>query len=179
MEFVVLGLGSNKSWNGMKSLEILEKACCLLREFIHDFKASSVFRTKPMYVKNQDDFYNMVACGFVKDIEPFDLLEKIHKIEYSLGRNREKEIRNGPRSIDIDIEIFGKTQIHSDVLEIPHPRLCEREFVLVPLMDVFSKNPNFVSADIFDIKKYQKMLEELQNSSGDGIIERLVDYGNE
>ena len=61
-----------------------------------------------MYVENQSDFYNMVMLGTLSDeYTPHKLLEYIHRVESLLGRNRAKEIRFGPRSIDIDIEFFG------------------------------------------------------------------------
>lgn len=162
--FAVLGLGSNKSFDGFGSPELLSRACDLLEPLFSDFNYSSVYRTKPMYVENQDCFYNMVVCGEVK-ISASELLSEIHKIEAILGRNRKYEIRNGPRSIDIDIEIFGNEKIcHFDSedpmknLEIPHPRILERAFVLVPLLEVLPK-----SADIKNRGLFEKSLAEIGN----------------
>ena len=91
----------------MSPMEILKNACFELNSILANSIFSSVYKTKAMYVENQDDFYNMVAYGFVADdLNAFDLLEKIHTIENKYGRNREKEIRFGPRSLDIDIELF-------------------------------------------------------------------------
>lgn len=166
MKFVILGVGSNRSWMGNNSLELLRKACSELAEFVSDFKISSVYRTKPMYLQNQDSFLNMVLCGFVKDdITPQLLLEKIHKIEASLGRNRKNEVRNGPRSIDIDIEIFDKIKVSSSNLEIPHPRLKERAFVLIPILEIFEECADFIDRDEFvfwlkqlDVSDVEKIL---------------------
>jgi len=138
--FVVLGLGSNRPEKEDDCIHLLKKACNQLSSFFADFNFSSIYRSKPMYLENQDLFYNMVVCGFLReDIKPESFLDKIHIIEASLGRDRSREIRNGPRSIDIDIEIFGTNIIHTEKLEIPHPRIKERDFVLLPMFDVLSK----------------------------------------
>lgn len=167
-EFVVLGLGSNRSWDGKNSLELLKCACTALKGILENFSCSSVYSTKPMYVENQDDFFNMAACGFVEDIEPETLLETIHKIEASLGRNRAEEIRNGPRSIDIDIEIFGERKIQTDFLEVPHPRLRERAFVLVPMLEILSKSSDF--------KKYESFFSNLENLETED-VKKISSFG--
>lgn len=167
---VVLGIGSNREWNKMSSLQLMENACCQLKVFLSDFKMSSVYKTKPMYYENQDDFYNMVVLGGVsEDISPQILLEKIHKIEESLGRNRSKEIRNGPRSIDIDIEFFGTMIVNEQDLQIPHPKLKERAFVLVPLLEILDENADFI--------KRGYLLDLLKNT-GDSGIEKFFSTGN-
>lgn len=140
MAFVCLGLGSNRAWHGMDSLALLRAAVRSLSELLSDMQASSVYVTKPMYLEEQADFYNMAVCGSVgTDVTPRVLLERIHEIEASLGRDREREVRNGPRSIDIDIELFGNERVQESDLEIPHPRLMERSFVLVPLCEALEK----------------------------------------
>ena len=81
MQTVYLGLGSNTNFHNESSLTLLEKACSALKEIMEDVKVSSVYRTKPMYVEDQDDFYNMVVSGQVLDEEnPFEFLKKINKI---------------------------------------------------------------------------------------------------
>ena len=154
--FTVLGLGSNKSFASFDSLQLLSRACDLLEPFFSDFTFSSVYRTKPMYVTDQDDFYNMAVSGRT-ELSAHELLSKIHEIEAELGRNRESEIRNGPRSIDIDIELFGNEEIHfSDPcdpmknLEIPHPRISERAFVLIPLLEVLPPDADIQKRDFFE-----------------------------
>lgn len=167
---VVLGIGSNREWNKMSSLQLMENACCQLKVFLSDFKMSSVYKTKPMYYENQNDFYNMVVSGFVtEDISPQILLEKIHKIEESLGRNRSKEIRNGPRSIDIDIEFFGTMSVNEKDLQIPHPKLKERAFVLVPLLEILDENADFIK---------REYLLGLLKTTGDSGIEKIFSTVN-
>lgn len=150
MNFVVLGAGSNKTWNGLSCVRLLKKAWNSLTPLLSDMKSSCVYRTKPMYVKNQDDFFNMVFSGYVQDsVSPGVLLREIHRIEESLGRDRSKETRNGPRTLDIDIEIFGDARVDTPELQIPHPRIKERGFVLVPLLEILDESADFKSKDEF------------------------------
>lgn len=134
---VALGLGSNKKFSCLSPEEILGGAIFELSKILHEIELSSVYRTKAMYVVDQEDFYNMALVGLLDDgICARALLEKIHEIETAFGRDREKEIRFGPRSLDIDIEFFGRQKILEPDLQIPHPRLKERAFVLTPLLEV-------------------------------------------
>ena len=136
---VALGLGSNKKFSCLFPEEILGGAIFELSKILHNIEISSVYRTKAMYVVDQEDFYNMALVGLLDDgICARALLEKIHEIEAAFGRDREKEIRFGPRSLDIDIEFFGRQKILEPDLQIPHPRLKERAFVLAPLLEVLN-----------------------------------------
>lgn len=143
MTAVALGLGSNKQFSGLRPEEILGGAIFELSKILRGIAFSSIYRTKAMYVVDQDAFFNMALVGFLDDgIRARDLLEQIHKIEAMFGRDREKEIRFGPRSLDIDIECFGRQRILEPDLQIPHPRLMERAFVLVPLLEVLDELEN-------------------------------------
>ena len=136
---VALGLGSNKKFSCLFPEEILGGAIFELSKILHNIEISSVYRTKAMYVVDQEDFYNMALVGLLDDgICARALLEKIHEIEAAFGRDREKELRFGPRSLDIDIEFFGRQKILEPDLQIPHPRLKERAFVLAPLLEVLN-----------------------------------------
>ncbi len=130
-------------------------ACDALSHVLTGLTASSVYVTKPMYVTEQPDFYNMAVFGYY-DGTPESLLEKTQAIEAEYGRDRSKEIRNGPRSLDIDIELFGNEQIKTDTLLIPHPRIYERAFVLVPMLQILPD-----SADIPSRGLYEKALKSL------------------
>ena len=133
---VLLGLGSNTQYEGFSSIELLSNACKKLSSVLESMICSSIYITKAQIVTDQDDFYNMVVKGFVPDsMTPYELLEIIHSIEAEGGRNRSKEIRFGPRSLDIDIEEFGDFSINTEKLQIPHPRMKEREFVAVNKMN--------------------------------------------
>ncbi len=96
-------------------------------------KISSVYETEPQDVKDQPWFLNLVAEAET-DLFPMQLLARIHKIERQLGRKR--TLAKGPRTIDIDILLFGNAVIDSASLVIPHPRLAERRFVLEPLAEL-------------------------------------------
>jgi len=124
-----------------------------------------------MYVTDQEDFYNMTAIGFVPDTEdPFEFLKKINLIEAKYGRDRSKEIRFGPRTLDIDIELFGNHTINTEILQIPHVRMEERAFVLVPALEILTD-----SADELIRKKYSLCLAKLQSEGKAEGIEKLPD----
>ena len=155
-EAVVLGLGSNRSFQDKSPRQLLDAACRLLSRRIEGLVRSSLYRTAPMYYLQQEDFYNMVAAGRFAG-SPRDLLDFIHRVEARLGRDRSRELPNGPRSMDIDIELFGGERVAEPDLVIPHPRLRERAFVLVPMLEVFSRN-----ADLsIDESLYGECLESL------------------
>jgi 2-amino-4-hydroxy-6-hydroxymethyldihydropteridine diphosphokinase len=94
---------------------------------------SPLYETRPMYVVDQPLYLNAVgrlSC----EIGPMDMLDRMHHIEKNLGRDRTKEIRMGPRTLDLDILLCGDLVMDSPALTIPHPRITERMFVLVPLL---------------------------------------------
>lgn len=170
MKEVILGLGSNKTFNGKSCIELLNNACHDLTTLLENVIVSSVFRTKAMYVTDQDDFYNMAVKGYVtEDCNPFQLLEEIHKIEARYGRDRDKEIRFGPRSLDIDIEIFGNEQINTPNLQIPHIRFEERAFVLIPMLELL-KEP---SDDLLR-ERCEKCLAALKEKGEASDIEKII-----
>ncbi|MBI9108738.1 MAG: 2-amino-4-hydroxy-6-hydroxymethyldihydropteridine diphosphokinase [Spirochaetales bacterium] len=130
---VFLGLGANiknpadnlsKAFEHLKN-EVLEGACL-----------SSLYITEPMDVKEQPEFINAVCRGQFRG-SPQELLAAIHLIEDSLGRDRSREQRRGPRPIDIDILLFGSLVLNNPpLLVIPHERLRDRKFALVPLLEI-------------------------------------------
>ncbi len=100
-----------------------------------DFVLSSLYETEPMYVTDQPLFLN--AVGRVHSaLAPREMLEALHGIENALGRDRGREKRMGPRSIDLDILLCGDLMIEEPDLVIPHPSMAERGFVLVPLLEI-------------------------------------------
>ena len=166
MRRVLLGLGSNKSFHGKRPLELLGAACRELAKLLDSPRFSSVYKTRAMYVEDQDDFYNMTACGFVDDnLSPQELLKQINNIEAEYGRDRSNEIRFGPRPLDIDIELFGDETINTPELEIPHPRIAERAFVLVPALEILT--------DSADVTTREKFTAYLKNLKLDSICRRI------
>ena len=95
---------------------------------------SSLYETSPVGGPPQRSFINLVA-EIETELEPHELLEACKAIEHRLGREV-TDIRWGPRVADLDVLIFGEEKLNEPELEIPHPRLTTRRFVLVPLLEI-------------------------------------------
>jgi 2-amino-4-hydroxy-6-hydroxymethyldihydropteridine diphosphokinase len=104
-------------------------------EKIKVVNTSSIYETDPVGYTDQDAFLNMVI-KVETALDPFDLLDEINKIEAELGRKR--EIRWGPRTLDLDILLYNQENINSEKLTVPHPRMQERAFVMIPLLEIDS-----------------------------------------
>jgi len=125
-----LGLGSNLGdcWRN------LERAIIRLRRSgVRVPVLSSIYRTEPVGFAKQPWFLNQVI-EIETDRSPWELLKKAKSIEMDMGRLPGR--RNGPRPIDVDILLAEETVLRTAELEIPHPRLTERRFVLVPLAEI-------------------------------------------
>jgi 2-amino-4-hydroxy-6-hydroxymethyldihydropteridine diphosphokinase len=127
---VYLGLGSNI---GDRLLNLKIALNMLKEKDIRVLKISSVYETSPVDYLEQPDFLNIVVEA-ATSLKPEKTLESIREIESSLGRKR--EIGKGPRAIDIDILLYNKAEIRTADLTIPHPRMLERSFVIVPLLEI-------------------------------------------
>jgi len=127
-----LGLGSNLQ----QPEDQLRDALCRLGslEGIKILRVSHFYRTPPWGDEQQDDFINAVA-QIETGLGPISLLHKLQSIEDAMGRQR-NERRWGPRVIDIDLLLYGEAQYQSEELELPHPRMQERAFVLMPLCEL-------------------------------------------
>ena len=126
-----LGLGSNISDRvGMIARAV---TCLGSQGDIVLRRVSHMYLTKPWGNIDQDDFVNAVAA-IETHLEPSQLLAKVKTIEGELGRRPTP--RWGPREIDIDILLYGDRIVREDGLTIPHPYICERTFVLVPLVEI-------------------------------------------
>lgn len=136
---IALGLGANVG----DALETLTAAIYSLEEIdgVAVDDVSGVYRTPPWPAPPdpravpQDDFLNLVVTG-VTSLEPLALLEELQLVEAAFGRDRAREIRWGPRPLDIDLLLHGDTVMDTERLVLPHPRITERAFVLVPLIEV-------------------------------------------
>ncbi len=98
-------------------------------------RQSTIFESEPMGFKAQPDFLNCVI-EFYTTLDPLELLRTLQGIEKSLGRKR--VVKWGPRTIDLDILLYGDMMINLASLVAPHPRLSERNFVLLPLNELAS-----------------------------------------
>ena len=106
-----------------------------LKPFCHGMRLSRIYETRPMYVSDQPNYLNAVG-EISTQAGPPELLEILHRIETDLGRDRSREIRMGPRTLDLDILLCGTLVLDTPTLVIPHPRLAERLFALVPLLEL-------------------------------------------
>ncbi len=127
-----IGLGANLNapeqqiQTAFKALADLPHSRLLLK--------SSLYRSQPMGPKNQDDYINAVAKIATK-LEPLGLLDHLQSVEQAQGRVRNSE-RWGPRTLDLDLLLFGDQTIQSERLTVPHYGLKQRAFVLIPLLEI-------------------------------------------
>lgn len=131
---IFLALGSNLG----DRAKALREAIHRLDEAMTVETLSRVYETAPMYVTDQPAFLNMVLGGRTR-LEPLELLDFVKRLEIEIGRV--PSVRNGPRAIDIDILFHGETVLDHPRLTLPHPRIAERAFVLVPLADIAADLP--------------------------------------
>jgi 2-amino-4-hydroxy-6-hydroxymethyldihydropteridine diphosphokinase len=127
-----LALGGNVG----DSRTILDRAVAMLCDAdIKLLARSSDYRTPPWGVESQAPFVNL--CIAVETaLAPHQLLERVHRVETALGRDRAAETRWGPRSCDIDILAYDDLTLNDPDLILPHPRMFERGFVLLPLAEI-------------------------------------------
>lgn len=130
MAKVYFGLGSNL---GDRGKNIQDALVFLERWGVKIIRSSSIYESEPFGVKDQDWFFNIVAEGETA-LSPEDLLTAIRAIEKAL--KREKIIKWGPRTIDIDILYYDDWVIDQPELKIPHPGIPDRRFVLLPMDEI-------------------------------------------
>lgn len=160
MNDILLGLGTNldeRKNNLDKAIELLNN-----NEAISIDKVSSIYETVPVGYSNQGKFLNMVIKGRT-DLKPARLLEVCEAIEEEMGR--EETILNGPRIIDIDILVYNKENRQLENLRIPHPRMHERAFVLIPLYEIA---PDFVIPT--SGKEVADLVEALSNKDKSEVV---------
>ena len=165
-ETVFLALGANI---GDREANIASAITALgLNEHITDLKVASLYETEPLGNADQPEFLNTVV-QLKTSLTPFDLLDETQKVEQLLGRPKDHK-KNMPRVIDIDIICYGSVFIDTDRLQLPHPMMAIRKFVLVPFNELA---PDFivplVNKTIADLLKHcpdtspiRKHLPEIQ-----------------
>lgn len=162
---IYLGLGSNlgdRMGNLKSAVEKLSRKVTIK-------KISSAYETEPLYNTEQPMFLNAVIKG-VTALEPPELLSFVKEIESDLGR--QPAFRNAPRIIDIDILFYGDRVIQTEELTIPHPRIVERAFVLVPLAEIA---PRVVHPQLN--RKVSELLSEVEGRDGVRRIGKLHPKG--
>lgn len=127
-----LGLGSNV---GERVRHLKQAVAALPRHGVQILRSSSVYETEPVgLVPEQRDFLN--ACLRIETtLGPEELLDACKAVERELGRRR-REVRHGPREVDVDVLLLDGAEYRSERLVLPHPSILERRFVLVPLLEL-------------------------------------------
>jgi len=135
MSVAYVGMGSNIGDRDVLLAQAVERLNAHPEIQVTDM--SPLYETDPVGYEDQPPFLNM-ACRIETSLPPERLLETTLGIERDLGR--ERTVRWGPRTIDIDMLLYDNTTIRTETLTVPHPRLMERAFVLVPLLDILDNN---------------------------------------
>ena len=150
-----IGLGSNL---GDRAGNLLLAVRGLLEASFPVFKLSAVYETEAVEVEDHAPYLNMVAEIRVSGVSPSQMMARMLRIEYLLGR-RDKNLRK-PRTVDLDLLLFGDIQYKTEFLTIPHPRLHERRFVLTPLAEIA---PHLVHP--IAERTVQELLENVEDAS--------------
>ncbi len=168
----MLGLGANVG----DALETLAAAVYALDDVtgfaVED--VSGVYETPPWPAPPdpravaQDPYLNLVVRGRTS-LTPHELLAETQLIEAAFGRERSRELRWGPRPLDIDLLVVGEHQLDTPDLVLPHPRLAERAFVLVPLLEVWA------GGTLPDGRRITTLLAALAPIEGIELVVRLAD----
>jgi 2-amino-4-hydroxy-6-hydroxymethyldihydropteridine diphosphokinase len=166
-----LGLGSNL---GEREANLASAVEAIGRIATTEITGQSrIYESKPWGKTDQTDFLNMVV-EITTRLEPHQLMRHLQHIEKEMGRDRENEERWGPRTIDIDLLIFGNRTLRTPSLQVPHPRMWERHFVLRPLAELAPQlvSPEGVSITRLleepEIKKQGLLPHETGRSEDDG-----------
>jgi 2-amino-4-hydroxy-6-hydroxymethyldihydropteridine diphosphokinase len=128
-------MGSNvASWAGTPEAT-LTAAAVRMERLGRVVGRSSLYSTEPVGYAEQPRFLNAVVA-LETELEPRALLDGLLALELEFGRDRAGGFANGPRTLDLDVLLFGERKVSEADLEIPHPRLAERLFVLTPLGEI-------------------------------------------
>jgi len=135
METAYIALGANLPSPAGTPRQTLDTALARLGELGALVAHSSYYATEPVGYADQPAFLN-AAVALQTDLAPEALLERLLAIERSFGRDRSHGILNGPRTLDLDLLLYGDRILTTPALQLPHPRMAERAFVLIPLAEI-------------------------------------------
>lgn len=148
-----VGLGSNL---GDRAGNLLLAVRGLMEASLPVYRLSAIYETEPVGVSSNDNFLNMVAEIHLKTITPEQMLARMIRIEYLLGRRNKFE--NAPRTVDLDLLFYGGVHYNTPFLTLPHPRLHLRKFVLVPMAELA---PHFIHPTLN--KSIQEILDKVDD----------------
>jgi 2-amino-4-hydroxy-6-hydroxymethyldihydropteridine diphosphokinase len=160
METAYIGMGGNLPGQAGTPEATLAAAAVRLESLGRVTHHSSLYSTEPVGFAAQPRFVNAVVALETK-LEPRDLLQGLLAIEQEFGRDRTAGFANGPRTIDLDILLYDDLKISEPGLVIPHPRLGERAFVLIPLNEIA---PRIVAAG--SGSTVSQLLDRLHRNAG-------------
>lgn len=135
-EPIVIGVGGNVG-SEEAIRERFDRARAALT-VIGPVRSARLYRSAPIG-PDQPAFLNTAVRLAAPDMQPGELIATLHEIERLLGRRRAGEARWGPRPIDLDVLVWGQRTIQTPELDVPHPRLAERKFALLPLIDLLGE----------------------------------------
>ena len=156
METAYIALGANISSPVGTPRQTLDAALLRLAELGRLTARSSYYETAPVGYSDQPTFLN-AAAALETNLAPEDLLHHLLEIERSFGRDRTHGILNGPRTLDLDLLLYGDSILDTENLQLPHPRMAERSFVLLPLAEIA---PDRIHPQL--LKTMKQLLHDLQ-----------------
>ncbi|WVZ71410.1 hypothetical protein U9M48_020001 [Paspalum notatum var. saurae] len=176
---IVIAMGSNVG----DRVSTFDRALQLMKSSgVNITRHACLYETAPAYVTDQPRFLNSAVRGTTR-LGPHELLKKLKEIEKDIGRTG--GIRYGPRPIDLDILLYGNSQIDSETLIVPHERIHERPFVLAPLVDLLgASSDDVIEASWHSLSKCSGGFFELWNKlGGESVIgtesiKRVLPVGN-
>lgn len=160
MQTAYIGMGANLPSRVGPPEATLAAAASRLESLGRVAARSSLHSTEPVGFADQPHFLNAVVI-LETELDPRTMLEGLLRIELEFGRDRSAGNRSGPRTLDLDILVFGDLKVSEPGLEIPHPRMLERGFVMIPLAELASRYKNAKT-----LQTISQLLEIFERSPG-------------
>jgi 2-amino-4-hydroxy-6-hydroxymethyldihydropteridine diphosphokinase len=155
METAYIALGANLPSPAGLPRQTLDAAIDRLAELGHLKARSSYHSTDPVGYEHQPTFLN-AAIALETPLDPQTLLDRLLEIERSFGRDRTNAVPNGPRTLDLDLLLYGDYVLSTQALQLPHPRMVQRSFVLLPMAEIA---PNLIHPELR--KSMTQLLQDL------------------
>jgi 2-amino-4-hydroxy-6-hydroxymethyldihydropteridine diphosphokinase len=167
MQTAYIGMGANLPSRAGTPEETLAAAAARLESQGMVRHRSSLYSTEPVGFAAQPRFVNAVIA-LETELDPRDLLNALLSIEQEFGRDRTAGFANGPRTLDLDILLFDDFTISEPGLEIPHPRLAERTFALIPLCEIAPRLK--VTGSGLTVSQWLDRLREMNGREIDAVV---------